>query len=222
MDLRRMAGLLGAVTSVVVLAGCGGGAASLPETGGVDPATYMSHFSGRWILSPETSDDLSSIPQPPPEDAGPDVPPEGSVMRPGGRRGRPGARGARPGSIMGAEAELEAARVTLRALRIFPETFYMEVGDSAVVTTWVGQDELRIPENGDPVEARVGDQQVEASAGWEGGVLQVKLAVRRGRTIVDRIEPVPEANRLLVVRTLDGFSGQVPDLRLAFNRADRR
>lgn len=208
----------------VILAGCGGGTASLPQTGGVEPGTYMGYFGGRWILSPETSDDLSSIPEPPGEDAGPEAPPEGGVARPGGRRrpGMPSQEGRRRMAALDAQGDVEAARATLEVLRMFPENFFLEVGESEVVTTWVGGTELRIPVAGEDVTAQVGERRVRATAGWEGPVLRIELDVQGGRTIVDRIEPVPESNRLLLVRTVDAFAGEVPDLRLGFDKADRR
>lgn len=218
---RRFAGAILGVLASTALAGCGS-SGRMPATGGVAPAEYMARFSGQWTFDDDVSEDPSQvIPPGTAQEAaggggggGVAPPAGGGVGAPGGRRGRRGGRRAPRRA-----PDTAALRLTFDTFRSIPDVFSLSVSDSTVVTTWAGDREVRLEVAGDGVSRTVGEERVDLSARWEGGLLRIERRVPGGGTVVDLVEALPERPRLLVTRRIEGFPGMQAEVRLAFGRA---
>jgi hypothetical protein len=212
-DLRRFAGTLTAALALVALASsCASG--QRPETGGVEPGTYLARFSGQWTLDRNASD----VPARALEAHGQEGGRGGGhgAGHGGGRSGGHGAGGHRGGGGGGPDpAALEA---TFEVFRAVPDHFTLTVTDSLVVTTWAGEREVRMPVAGDAFPISVQGRRIEAKANWDGGRLRLERRIEGGGTIVDLVETLAEGDRLLVIRTVKGVPRTIPEIRLAFDR----
>lgn len=212
-DLRRFAGTLAAALAVVGLASCASG--QRPDTGGVEPARYLARFSGEWALDRNVSADPARALEAHSRQGGHDRAWGGGAGGHGpGRHGGGGFPGGGPSD----PAALEA---TFDVFRAVPDRFTLTVTDSLVVTTWAGEREARIPVAGDaiPISGRRRPW-IEAKARWDGRKLRIERRIDGGGTIVDLVEAIPEGNRLLMTRTVKGVPGAIPEIRLAFDRAE--
>lgn len=214
---RRLAGPLAIALVAVVLTSCGSG--RQPDTGGVDPGTYMARFSGQWAIDENVSED------PAPAVAALAEQLEGledsDQPRVGGRRGGAGRRGRR-GRPRRSGPDPEALRATLDVFRAVPERFTLNVSDSTVVTTWVGEAEGRMEIAGNGISTTVSEQPTAASVEWDGGRLRIERRVEgaRGATVVDLFEAFADRDRLLITRRLRGLGGptsEPPTVRLAYD-----
>lgn len=215
-DLRRGVITLPAALVLVGLASCASG--RQPDTGGVDPGTYLGRFSGEWTLDRDASDDPARELETHRREGAHDG---GSGGGAGGHG--PGRHGG--GILGGGGPDPSVMEATIDVFQAVPDRFALTVTDSLVITTWGGEGEARIPIAGDavPLDARArlraGLPEIEAKARWDGGRLRLERRIDGGGTIVDLLEPTAEGDRLLVTRTVDGVRGAIPEITLAFDRA---
>lgn len=206
--LRRLADTLAAALALVALAsGCASG--QRPETGGMEPGRYLARFSGQWALDRNASEDPARA-----------LEAHSQAGTHAGRRGGGGGHGPgrHGGALGGGRPDPAALEATFDVFRSVPDDFILTVTDSLVVTTWAGQKEARMPVGGDAIPVSVRGPKIEARAEWDGGRLRLERRIEGGGTVVDIVEPLAEGSRLLVIRTVKGASGTIPEVRLVFDR----
>lgn len=219
---RRLLDAVAVGVGLLLLTSCASG--RLPDTQGVDRSAYLARFSGEWTLDDEVSEDPTRVVEPPGRGADQAADTAGSdVGRPGvGRTGRgrmPGRRRGRRGARGSSGPSPAAVRAAIEAFHSVPSRFSLQVSDSAVVTTWIGEREARMEVAGDDASVTVNGQEGHASVEWDGGRLRIEHWLQGGGplVIVDVIRALPDRDRLLVTRRIEGLSGRAPEVRLAYD-----
>lgn len=232
-NLRRFAGTVTTAALGVVLLASGELFGQYPDTGGVELGQYLAQFSGQWVLDRDASDDparaLEAHGREGAHDGGrgggggghgPGGHGGGGAGHGSGGHGGGGLLGRLWALIGGGGPDPAALEATLDVFRTVPDRFTLTVTDSLVVTTWAGEREARMPVAGNAIPMSVQGRRIEVKAKWDGGKLEIERRIDGGGRIVDLVEAVAEGNHLLVIRTVKGVPGAIPEIRLVFDRAE--